>query len=131
VDDPVLGPLRFQRVGFWEGKRAFAPAGRDVEFTIDANAAGPRDDHREFFKEFGRRYPELWTQVEPMLRAELRNRSARVQPDAPKFDIESFGIPDPDVAPVSWEIVYTTASDTHYFCVLFEGWEPTGIRMDG
>jgi hypothetical protein len=128
IDDPVLGPLRFQKVGFWEGRRTFAPAGGDVEFTVDADKAGPSDGQREFFIEFVRRYPELWAKVEPMLRSELSKWSDDCKA---VFAIESFGVPGLGSEPPSWEVVYTTESAERYFCVLFDGWQPTGIRVDG
>lgn len=128
VDDPVLGTLRFQKVGFWEGKKPFPAAGREVEFTVDADKAGPREGHREFFTKFIQRYPELFAKMEPMLRSELSKWSDDLNPN---FTIESFGIPDPASSPPEWEVVFTTESAGHYLCVLFEGWQPTGIRVDG
>ncbi len=127
IVDPVLGTLRFRSEGFWEGRRVFEPASREVEFILEAGETGPLEGHRRFFDELVQRYPELWARVEPMLRRELHNF-----PSSPtRFEVERFSIPDPDADPAYWEIVYTSESAAdHYFRVTLEGWEPTGFSVD-
>lgn len=133
IHDPFFGSLRYQKVGFWEGKKQFAPLGREIEFTLDASEEGASEDHRKFYRDLEARYPELARRFEPLLLNELREWL-----DEPftgnvwdEFELESYGIPNPSAQPQEWELIYTSKSAGHYFCMLMQGWETTGIRVDG
>jgi len=129
----VFGLIRFQSAGFWEAKRRFAPIGREIEFIISAGAQGPTERHREFFRELESRYSELETAIKPMLLDQIcgfPGESDPIESDA-GFQLDGFDVPDTSASPFTWELVFTTASDDHYFCVVMEEWVPVEVRVDG
>ena len=132
-DDPFFGRLRFQKVGFWEGKKYFTPEQREYEFTIDGGDDRPTESQWSFFRTLETRYATLKPEIGKALLAQLRNWQKRfASKDVWKeFALESFGIPDLDAGQQEWELVYEFKEDGHLFCVVMNGWKIEGIRIDG
>lgn len=60
LDDPVLGHLRFERdSGMWNGSLRFSPTGHEIAVILTADEGGPVDWHRDRFRAFTGRYPEV------------------------------------------------------------------------
>ncbi len=132
-DDPFFGQIRFQKAGFWEAKRHFAPEGREYEMTIAGGETRPTASQRDFYRELEARYPGLKAEIAQELLAQLRNwREELAPPDVwAYFSLESFGLPDLDAGETIWELIYELKDDGHLFCVVLDGWAIRGIRIEG
>jgi hypothetical protein len=133
IEDPVLGPLRYQRAGFWEGKRRFAPVDRLIEFTVDAGEEGPHATHRRFYQELESRYPALVPRFEEALRREWMNWNGEPLTGSvwDEFFLEGFDVPGGNPESAEWALVFPSRNDGHYFCLLMRGWDVESVRVDG
>jgi hypothetical protein len=60
LDDPALGHLRFERdSGLWNGSLRFSPTGHEIAVILTADEGGPVEWHRDRFRAFADRYPEV------------------------------------------------------------------------
>src|SRR5262245_14004460 len=132
-EDPLFGRLRFQKTGFWEGKKYFTPERREYEFTLDGGEDHPTESQRRFFGELETRYATLKPEIAKVLLEQLRNWQKRFTTKDVwnEFRLESFGIPDVEAGQQEWELVYEFKQDGHLFCVILNGWKIDGIRIDG
>jgi hypothetical protein len=132
-DDPFFGPLRYQRAGFWEAKKLFAPEGKVYEITIDGSEDRPTETQRLFYTELEQRYTRLKEEIALDLLEQLKNwREEFTDRDVwQQFRLESFSLPDLDAGQNEWELVYELQDDGHLFCVMLSGWQIEGIRIDG
>lgn len=133
IDDPFFGRLRYQRAGFWEGKKRLDPLGAEIEVTIDAGEEGPAEAHREFYRQLEARYAELEPRIAKVLFEELM----RWEDEPPaggmrdEFSLEGIDVPRADASTLEWELFYPSKTTGHFFCVRMNGWEPVGVRVDG
>lgn len=131
--DPLFGVLRFQRVGFWEGRAPFAPVAREVEVLIDADEDGPSLEQRAFYRELERRYDTLTGPLGDLLHEAYTNWKE----DFPRpriweeFRLVAIDVPGGDVATASWELSFDCRSDDHSFDVQMRGWTPEGVAING
>jgi hypothetical protein len=132
-EDPFFGTIRFQKVGFWEAKKDFAPESRVYEITIDGGEDRPTESQREFYRTLEHRYPTLKEEIAKELLEQLKNwREEFTEEDVwEQFSLESFGLSDLDAGQKEWELVYELKDDGHLFCVILKDWEMQGIRVDG
>ncbi|MGH7495562.1 MAG: hypothetical protein ACREOO_24645 [bacterium] len=132
-EDPFFGRLCFQRAGFWEGKKYFAPERREYELTIDGGDDRPTESQSSFYRTLETRYATLKPEIAKALLAQLCNWQKRsaTRDVWNEFTLESFGIPDVDAGEQEWELVYELKEDGHLFCVAMNGWKIEGIRIDG
>lgn len=133
IDDPFFGKLRYQRAGFWEGKKRLDPLGTEIEVLIDGGEEGPAEANREFYRQFEARYGELEPRIERVLFEELK-RWEDEPPDGgirDEFSLESIDVPRVDASPLEWELIYPSKTTGHFFCVRMNGWEPVEVRVDG
>jgi hypothetical protein len=142
AEDVFFGRLVYMKmpkgkVSYWEAKRAFAPTGGEVELFIDAPAPEQPPDavEREFFAAVERRYPELMSAVEPVLRSAYEGWRDEPLPGAvdEEFTLGSFSIPHAPMADARWEMSFDSRSDSeHLFSIEMEGETPTGeVSIDG
>ncbi|HSE82916.1 MAG TPA: hypothetical protein VLB01_00040 [Thermodesulfobacteriota bacterium] len=132
-EDPFFGNIRYQKVGFWEGKKYFAPEQKEYEITIDGGEDRPTESQRQFFRELELRYPGLKWEFSKDLSEQLRNWDENWDEKDlwSHFELESFGLPDIDAGQMEWELVYEHKESGHYFCIMMNGWSVEGIRIDG
>jgi hypothetical protein len=133
IDDPFFGSLRYQRAGFWEGKKRLEPLGAEIEVLIDAGDEGPSEAHREFYRQVEARYGEIEPRIEKTLFDELRrwDDGAPAAGIRDEFPLESMDVPRADASPLEWELVYPSKTTGHYFSVSMRDWEPVRVRVDG
>jgi hypothetical protein len=133
IIDPVLGRLRYQDVGFWEGEILFGPIGRKIEFTVEADKNGPETSQHEFYRRLESHYPDLLKSVEFMLIKEWSSWMGKsfkgdIWED---FDLDGFGIPRTSSAQMEWELMFYSESAQHSFSIIMEAWVPKKVRIDG
>ncbi|MBM3883040.1 MAG: hypothetical protein FJ387_25545 [Verrucomicrobia bacterium] len=133
LSDPVLGELRFQTVGLWEGRRYFAPLGREIEFSVDAGRSGPTEQQRQFYREFEAGYRDLEPGFAKLLVDEwpLWSRKPVQGGVWDEFQLESFGIPASAEASAQWEVGFQSQTTGFCFGVSMRGWEPQFVSVDG
>jgi hypothetical protein len=133
--DPFFGLIRYQKVGFWEGKKNFSPLHREYEITIDGDESRPTESQRQFYREIESRYETLQEAIIHDLLQQLQNWVEEIQINESEvwehFTLDGFGIPDLDAGKKDWELVYEFKDDGHYFCIMMNGWDIEGIRIDG
>ncbi|HEX3037170.1 MAG TPA: hypothetical protein VHT73_18955 [Thermodesulfobacteriota bacterium] len=132
-EDPFFGNIRYQKVGFWEGRKYFAPEKREYEITIDGGEDRPTESQRQFFRELELRYPSLKGEFSKDLLEQLRNWNEDCDEKDlwNQFELESFGLPDIDAGQKEWELVFEHKESGHYFCIMINEWNVEGIRIDG
>lgn len=121
----AFGDLRYLRdARFWEGKVAFAPAGRDVEVLISGPATGPTGEQRAFLAELERRYHVLWRTIKDRLVAEASNTAADGHLE---FELVGLDIPETPGPDAEWELAYEARPPSGHFTVSLRGWEPGDV----
>lgn len=132
-DDPFFGRLRFQKVGFWEGRKFFAPENGEYEITIDGGLEHPTESQRAFFREIETKYPELKKELTKEFLELLQNWKDDFSEEEvwDQCSLQGIGIPDIDAGKTEWELVYELTDDGHCFCPVIENWEIRGISIDG
>lgn len=115
-EDPVFGTLRFQSVGFWEGKLDFG--GDIVEFVVEAGAEGPEDHQRRTAELLSRDYERLTGQA----------KSAVETVEASVLTVESISF---EQEPSVYEIVFTCRDDSYYYNVRVNGDKAEFLGVDG
>lgn len=132
-NDPVFAFIRYQRVGFWEGKTEFAPLGGEVSIPVDGDESRPTPSQRHYYREIEKRYKSLRNEIAPELLQQLRNWNVEIDRDDvwKTFVLEGIGIPDLDAGGDEWELTYSLQGDNRWFCVMMKGWTIQGIHIDG
>jgi hypothetical protein len=136
LEDEFFGPLVYMKmprgkISYWEARRAFSPTGAEVELFLDAPAPEQPPDatQREFFAEVERRYAELMSAVEPLLRSAYERWRDEPLTGAldEEFTLGSFSIPHAPMAGARWEMTFDSRSDDeHLFSIEMEGGRPRG-----
>jgi len=135
--DPFFGELKYtasKHASFFDGKKWFAPAGKEIAVLIDADEAGPVQAHYDFYAAVERDYGLLLTKIIPVIEDEFKNwkEDFVIKDFATEFPLEYIHITKQNEQPLKWEISYTSVHDlNHQFTVDFEGMEPMGVAIDG
>ncbi len=130
TEDPVFGPLRFQRVGTWEGHVQFAPTQSAVEILLDGGLSGPTEAQRHFFSELSARYPSLT----PILREALTRRFAAIperslEASAEAFTLVCIGLPEDPYSSSPSELSFEGSASHLHFTVALSGWSPGHVEL--
>ncbi len=141
VEDEFFGRLVYMkmpkgRISYWEAKKVFSPAGREIELFIDAPAPGelPGELQRQFFLTAERNHDKILSAVEALLRPwfEEWTRKSLTLPFGTEFTMTSFSIPNAPIYEAEWEISFESQTDpNHLFTVALRGETATGVSIDG
>lgn len=141
LEDGFFGRLVYMkmpkgRASYWEAKRLFPPANREVDLFIDAPAplAAPNEAQHNFFLEVAHDYAGILAAIEPVLRREFEawTHKPMERPFADEFILGSFSIPAPSEMPPEWELSFDTVTDPeHLFSVRMRGRVPGDVTIDG
>lgn len=128
--DPVFGSLRFQRVGFWEGRVTFAPTQSPVEVLLDGGPSGPTEAQRRFLAELNTRF----VAVLPAIVEAMRGWLASYQAEQPQFQSESFtlvciSLPEDPFSAPSWELSFEGTESGFHYTVPISGWSPGSVEL--
>lgn len=135
--DPFFGELRnlgSKQASVFDGKKWFAPAGKEVSLLIDADEAGPAQAQYDFYTTIERDYPALVARVIPVIEDEFRNwkDDFMIKDFATEFPLDHIHITKLNEEPLKWEMSFTSIHDlNHLFTIDFEGMEPMGVMIDG
>lgn len=135
--DPFFGELRnngSKQASLFDGKKWFAPAGKEVLLLIDADETGPVQAQYDFYTTLERDYPTLVAKIIPLIEDEFRNwkEDFAVKNFAIEFPLNHIHITKLDEQPLKWEISFTSIHDlNHHFSIDLEGMEPMGVLIDG
>ena len=136
-NDPFFGELKYtagKHASFFDGKKWFAPASKEISVLIDADAAGPVQAQYVFFSAVERDYAMLLAKIVPVIEDEFKNwkEDFVIKDFTNEFSLENIHISKLDEVPLKWEISYTSVHDLdHQFTIDFEGMEPMGVMIDG
>jgi hypothetical protein len=129
IVDAVFGSLRFQRVGFWEGRVTFAPTQSEVEVLLDGNRSGPTEAQRLFFTELSARFRGILPTLVKTMREELASyQGPPRQGQAESFSLVCIGLPADVSASSSCELSFEDAAGFHY-TVPVRGWAPGAVEF--
>jgi hypothetical protein len=120
LQDPDFGELVFMYIAnapeksYWEGEEwLFPPTGTRVGLDLLGDESGPLHDSRPFYLSLPARFPQLLALVRPALDQVFRHWYARpISADIWKdVKLTGFGLPDPRVQPLYWEISFEATGD--------------------
>ena len=133
LDDPVFGKMRFQKVGFWEGKVQFKPLSSEVEVLIDADPDGPTEEQRRWFKEIEGRYSSFLPQIIDAAMPRIREWNKELTKDKmlSELKLETISVNKCAQGKHEWDITFHSESLEHWVNVAFTEWAGTQATIDG
>jgi hypothetical protein len=126
--DPVFGSLRFQRVGFWEGRVTFTPTQSEVEVLLDGGPLGPSEAQRHFFTELSSRFHATLPALVKAMRERLASYQGPRKAQTESFTLVCIGLPADPSESSSCELSFEDASGFHY-TVPISGWAPGTVEL--
>ena len=133
LSDPVFGYIRFQKVGFWEGKVQFKPLSSEIEVLIDGGATGPTEEQRRWFRIVEEKYlaalPQIIEAAMPRVREwnkELTNDRLLAEL---KLETISVNMCEPDAH--EWDITFYSEPLEHWVNITLTEWTVNTTTIDG
>lgn len=137
IQDDFFGELlyfsgRSPHIGYWEGKKEFAPAKKTVELFIDAPAprTAPNEAQRQFFKEVESRCASLLETLQSALTNYCkREQIGDIPTDISKLAIAGFDVPLPGKS--EWRFLMESKDEEHHYEFIMNGWAVDMIVING
>jgi hypothetical protein len=133
INDPVFGTLRFQKVGFWEGKVHFKPLSVEVEVLVDADSTGPTEEQRRWFKEVELKYPSLLPEIVEGAMPRIQEWNVDLTKDKmlQELKLESISVNKCESGRHEWDLTFNSESLEHWVSVTLTDWTATKTTIDG
>ena len=131
--DPVFGTLRYQKVGFWEGKVRFQPLSEEIEVLVDGDATGPTGEQGRWFKEIEGRYASFLPQIvdSAMPRIHEWNKELTKDKMLKELKLETISVNKCESGQHEWEVTFYSDSLEHWVNVTFIDWKASQAMIDG
>jgi hypothetical protein len=119
VVDPDFGRLLYQFIpeapaaSYWEAEWNFPSTGTSVLIDMPGGEDGPLAEGRRFYLDLPDRFDRVLAAARPRLEAFFREWLGRDLPQDLFTELEliSFGLENPTVEPVEWQITFATKAD--------------------
>lgn len=133
LNDPVFGTLRFQKVGFLEGKVRFKPLSADVEVLVDGDSTGPTEEQRRWFKEVEDKFPALLPDIVEGAMPQIREWNADLTKDKmlQELKLETISVNKCVPGKHEWDLTFNAESLEHWVNVSLIDWATTKTIIDG
>lgn len=133
LNDPVFGTLRFQKVGFWEGKVQFKPLSSEIEVLVDGDATGPTEEQRRWFKEIEEKYTSFLPQIIDTAMPQIQewNKELTKEKMLKDLKLETISVNKCEPGKHEWDITFNSESLEHWVSVEFTDWTGNQTTIDG
>ncbi len=123
-------PLR----SYFECRRHFFPAAKEIEIGIDGSESGPTEIQVEFFQSIEENYDKISLSLTPLIEEEFRNwkEGFRIIDFRKEFEAVYLRLPRCESQPVEWEIAFESDHDrNHTFTATMSDFEVKALLIDG
>jgi len=140
INDPFFGEMKFMEFrrnpenNYFECRRHFEPTGDVIEIGIKADAIGPAESQKEFFRSIESNYSEVISSIIPLIEAEFNNwqDGFQVKEFFNEFKADYLLIPRCENSSEESEIVFESIHDPHHFVTMtMKGFKAQEILIDG
>jgi hypothetical protein len=139
IQDEFWGELQFIKIknttrSYFSGSGYFAPADKEIEFSIMSGEEGPSQSQREFYEDLQKNFDQYILKFIPRLEEEFRHADDdfRIRNFKKEFIPESLTIPTITRETPEWEICFSSVHDeNHLFTISMTGDVPGYITIDG
>ena len=133
LSDPVFGTIRFQKVGFWEGKIRFAPLSSEIEVLIDSGATGPTEEQRQWFRTVEEKYLSSLPQIIDVAMPQVHewNKELTKEKLMAELHLETISINKCEPGTHEWDITFYSGTLEHWVNITLNEWSVINTTIDG
>ena len=133
LSDPVFGYIRFQKVGFWEGKVQVKPLSSEIEVLIDGGATGPTEEQRRWFRIVEEKYlaalPHIIEAAMPRVRE--WNKELTKEKLLAELKLETISVNKCEPETHEWDITFYSGTLEHWLNITLNEWSEKNTIIDG
>lgn len=119
IEDPDFGTLtyiaipRYPQRSYWEAEWVFPPSGTSVSIALGGDETGPSAAVREWHLALPGRFERIRDLARPVVAEVLDAWLDSERPDdvLDAVTLTGFGVEDPGVRPVRWDVSFETRGD--------------------
>lgn len=139
VVDDFFGEMKFiewkkdPSKNYFECNRHFAPSGKNIELSVDADMPGPTQTQKDFFGAVEKRYDELIAGMTPLIEQNFQgwDMAFVIRDFRSELDPVYMGLPRCDKEPIAWHIGLVLITNRNFHITIkFEGFEVKSIEVD-
>ena len=133
LSDSVFGTIRYQKVGFWEGKVQFKPLSSEIEVLIDGDATGPTEEQRRWFRIVEEKYLAALPQIieAAMPRVREWNKELTKEKLLAELKLETISVNKCEPGRHEWDITFYSEPLEHWVNITLIEWTGKSTTIDG